>query len=171
MPRLRRRLLAAIAAAGVVAAVLSSPTIASAAGPNLAAGKAFSASSFTDVYPAGNAGDGNANTYWESANNAFPQWLQVDLGSAVSVNQAVLKLPPAAAWQTRTETLSVQGSTTGSGTFGTIVGSAGYAFNPASGNTVTINFTATTTRFLRLNFTGNTGWPAGQVSEFQVWNS
>ena len=49
-----------------------------------------------------------------SANNAFPQWLQVDLGSAVSVNQTVLKLPPAAAWQTRTQTLTVQGSTNGS---------------------------------------------------------
>ena len=26
-----------------------------------------------------NAVDGDANTYWESANNAFPQWVQVDL--------------------------------------------------------------------------------------------
>src|SRR3982750_2751254 len=109
MPRLRRRLLAAATAAGIVAAVLTSPTLASAAGPNLAAGKAFSASSFTDVYPAGNAGDGNANTYWESNNNAFPQWLQADLGSAVGVNQVVLELPPAAAWQTRTQTVTVQG--------------------------------------------------------------
>jgi hypothetical protein len=24
---------------------------------------------------------------------------------------------------------------------------------------------------VRLNFTANTGWPAGQVSEFQVWTS
>jgi hypothetical protein len=24
---------------------------------------------------------------------------------------------------------------------------------------------------VRLNVTANTGWPAGQVSEFQVWNS
>ena len=27
------------------------------------------------------ATDGDANTYWESANNAFPQWVQVDLGA------------------------------------------------------------------------------------------
>jgi hypothetical protein len=168
MSTIRRKVLAAVASAAVVLAVVHAPTAALAAGPNLAAGKTFSASSFTDVYPAGNAGDGNANTYWESQNNAFPQWLQVDLGAAVAVNQAVLKLPPATAWATRTETLSVQGSTTGS-TFSTIVNSAGYTFNPASGNTVTINFASTTTRFLRLNFTANTGWAAGQLSEFEVY--
>jgi hypothetical protein len=167
MSRIRRKVLAAVASAGVVLALVHAPA-ADAAGPNLAAGKTFSASSFTDVYPAGNAGDGNANTYWESQNNAFPQWLQVDLGAAVAVNQAVLKLPPATAWGTRTETLSVQGSTTGS-SYSTIVNSAGYTFNPASGNTVTIDFAATTTRFLRLNFTGNTGWPAGQLSELEVY--
>ena len=58
--------------------------------------------------------DGNANTYWESANNAFPQSLTVDLGQNRSVSRVVLKLPPAAAWQTRTQTLSVLGSTNGS---------------------------------------------------------
>jgi hypothetical protein len=169
MPRrLRRRLLAAAAAVGVVAAVLSAPTLASAAGPNLAAGKTFSASSYTDVYGAGNAGDGNANTYWESNNNAFPQWLQVDLGSAVPVNQVVLKLPPATAWATRTETLTVAGSSDGS-SFSTLKASAGYTFNPASGNAVTVDFTAATARFVRLTFTGNTGWPAGQLSELEVY--
>jgi hypothetical protein len=168
MPKLRRRLLSAAAAAGVVAAVLVAPVPASAAGPNLAAGKTFSASSVTDVYRAGNAGDGNANTYWESGNNAFPQWLQVDLGAATQVNQAVLKLPPAAAWATRTQTLTVQGSTDGA-SFGTLKASAGYTFNPASGNTVTIDFAAASARFVRLSFTGNTGWPAGQLSELEVY--
>jgi hypothetical protein len=163
-----KRLLAAAAATLTAAVVLQPPDAASAAGPNLAAGKPFSASSFTDVYPAGNAGDGNANTYWESANNAFPQWIQVDLGTAVSVNQTVLKLPPAAAWQTRTQTVTVQGSTNGS-TFDTLKASAGYAFNPSSGNTVTIDFTAASARYVRLSFTGNTGWPAGQLSELEVY--
>ncbi len=167
MSIIRRKVLAAVVSAGVVLALVHAPA-AEAAGPNLAAGKTFTSSSFNDVYPAGNAGDGNANTYWESQNNAFPQWLQVDLGSAVAVNQAVLKLPPATAWGARTETLSVQGSTTGS-SFSTIVNSAGYAFDPASGNTVTINFASTTTRYLRLNVTGNTGWAAGQLSEFEVY--
>ncbi|SEG74760.1 CARDB protein [Actinacidiphila yanglinensis] len=135
---------------------------------NLAKGRPTAESSHTDVYPSGNAVDGDANTYWESANNAFPQWLRVDLGSAVPVNQVVLKLPPATSWATRTETLAVQGSTDGS-TFSDIVASAGYTFNPAGGNTVTITFNSTTTRYVRLNVTGNTGWPAGQISEFEVY--
>ena len=133
MPRLKR-LLAAAAAAAVVTTALVAPSPAFAAGPNLAAGKTFSASSYTDVYPAGNAGDGNANTYWESNNNAFPQWVQVDLGTATQVNQVVLKLPPASAWATRTQTLSLQGSTDG-GSFSTLKASAGYVVISATGNT------------------------------------
>ncbi len=51
------------------------------------------------------------------------------------------------------------------------MGSAGYTFDPATGNTVTINLPATSTRYLRLNVTGNTGWPAAQLSEFQVFGA
>ncbi|GIF10006.1 glycosyl hydrolase [Actinoplanes teichomyceticus] len=151
----------------MVAALLHAPP-ALAAGPDLAAGKTFSASSHTDVYPAGNAGDGNANTYWESDNNAFPQWLQVDLGTATRIDQAVLKLPPAAAWGARTQTLSIQGSTDGS-SFSTLEASAGYTFDPATGNTVTADFGAASARFVRLTFTANTAWPAGQLAELQLY--
>jgi hypothetical protein len=159
-----RRILAVLLAAALFP--LAAP--AAAAGTNLAAGKTFTASSATDVYGAGNAGDGNASSYWESANNAFPQWLQVDLGASTAVDQVVLKLPPAAAWQTRTQTLAVQGSGTGS-SFTDLVASAAYTFNPASGNTVSIALPAGTTRYLRLAVTGNTGWPAGQISELEVY--
>jgi hypothetical protein len=134
---------------------------------NLAAGKPTSESSHVDVYASGNVTDGNQNTYWESANNAFPQWVQVDLGSAQSASRVVLQLP--AAWGARTETLSVDGSTNGT-TWTTAKASAGYAFAP-TGNTVTITFPATTQRYFRVTVTANTGWPAGQISEFQVWNS
>ena len=137
---------------------------------NLAQGQPASASGYTQTYVPGNAVDGNTSSYWESTDNAFPQWLQVDLGSAQSFSRIVLDLPPSSAWATRTQTLSVLGSSDGS-TFSTIVGPAGYTFNPATGNTVTITFPAASYRYVRLNFTANTGWPAGQVSEFQVWNS
>ncbi|WP_435128012.1 discoidin domain-containing protein [Actinacidiphila sp. bgisy144] len=135
---------------------------------NLAAGRPTAESGHNDVYPSGNAVDGDANTYWESTNNAFPQWLRVDLGSAVPVNKVVLKLPPATAWAARTQTLAVQGSTDGS-TFSDLAASAGYTFDPATGNTVTITFDTATARYVRLNVTGNTGWPAGQISEFEVY--
>ncbi len=152
------------------AAQLSEMTVRAAAAStaNLAQGRTTAESGHADVYPSGNAVDGDANTYWESTDNAFPQWLRVDLGSAVPVDQVVLKLPPDTSWATRTETLAVQGSTDGS-TFSDLVASAGYTFNPSSGNTVTINFNTATTRYVRLNITANTGWPAGQVSEFEVY--
>ncbi|WP_194924584.1 choice-of-anchor D domain-containing protein [Catenulispora pinisilvae] len=135
---------------------------------DLALNQPTSASGSTQNYAPANAVDGNTSTYWESADNAFPQWIQVDLGAAKSVSKIVLDLPPATAWATRTQTLSVLGSTDGS-TFSTVVGSANYTFNPSTGNTVTITFSSTSTRYLRLNFTANTGWPAGQLSEFQVF--
>src|ERR1700733_13671030 len=137
---------------------------------NLALNQLTSASGYTQTYVPGNATDGNTSTYWESTNSAFPQWLQVDLGAAKSFSRIVLDLPPSSSWSTRTQTLSVQGSTDGSG-FSTIVGSASYTFNPSTGNTVTITFPSASYRYVRLNFTANTGWPAGQVSEFQVWTS
>jgi hypothetical protein len=133
---------------------------------NLAAGRATSESSHTDVYPSSNVTDTNQGSYWESANNAFPQWVQVDLGSAQSASRIVLQLPPS--WGARTETLSVLGSTDGTN-FSTVKASAGYTFDPASNNTVTIPISATQ-RYFRLNITANSGWPAGQISGFQVWN-
>jgi hypothetical protein len=92
----------------------------------------------------------------------------VDLAASTSVSRIVITLPPSTSWATRMQTLSVLGSTDGT-TFTTVVASAGYTFNPATGNTVTITFAATGRRYLRLNFTANTGWPAGQASEFQVY--
>ncbi|MFK4241630.1 discoidin domain-containing protein [Micromonospora chokoriensis] len=130
----------------------------------------MTASSYNQNYVAGNANDGNASTYWESANNAFPQWIQADLGATVSVDRVVLKLPPASDWQTRTQTLSVLGSTNGS-SFTTLKSSAGYTFNPSSGNTATVSFTATSTRYVRVQVTGNTGWPAAQFSEVEVYGA
>ena len=138
--------------------------------PNLALNQPTSASGSTQSYTPANAVDGNTSSYWESTDNAFPQWIQVDLGSSKPVGRIVLDLPPSSAWATRTQTLSVLGSTDGAN-FSTIVGSAGYTFNPATGNTVTITFNAVSVRFVRLSFTGNTGWPAGQLSEFQVFAS
>ena len=137
---------------------------------NLALNQPTSSSGYTQTYAPANAVDGSTSSYWESTNNAFPQWLQVDLGSAKSVSRIVLDLPPSTSWGTRTQTLSVLDSTDGSA-FSTIVGSAGYTFNPSTGNTVTITFPSTSARYVRLNFTANTGWPAGQISEFQVWTS
>jgi hypothetical protein len=128
-------------------------------GGNLALHKSVSATGSQGGFPPGNAVDGNTNSYWESTNNAFPQSLTVDFGSTVSVSRLVLKLPPS--WGARTQTLSVDG----------VKAAATYTFDPASGNTATVTFPATAQRTLRLTFTGNTGWPAGQLAELEAYSS
>jgi hypothetical protein len=132
---------------------------------DLARGKSTSESSHTQVYGSGNITDGNPSSYWESANNAFPQWVQVDLGASVAVARVVLSLPPS--WEARTQTLAL--SDGGSGR--TLVGPATYRFDPASGNAVTVAFPAAQVRFVRATMTANTGWPAGQVASFEAYGS
>ncbi|MFG2352988.1 discoidin domain-containing protein [Streptomyces sp. NPDC048521] len=136
---------------------------------NLARGRPATATGSQDVYTPGKAVDGDANTYWESANNAFPQSWTVDLGSSYAVRRLVLKLPPSSAWGARTQTVTVLGSTDGSN-YSTVVGSQGYRFDPATGNTATVLLPGTTgLRYLRLTVSGNTGWPAGQLSEVEAY--
>ena len=138
---------------------------------DLALHRSTSDSGHTQTYVSGNAVDGDPNTYWESTDNAFPQWIQVDLGSVVLVKRLVLTLPPASAWGARTQTLSVSGGTA-TDSLGQLAASAGHTFDPATGNTATVTLpTASTVRYLRLTFTANTGWPAGQLSGLQVYGA
>ncbi|MGW2550605.1 discoidin domain-containing protein [Streptomyces sp. NPDC001635] len=138
---------------------------------NLAKGRPATATGSQDVYTPGKAVDGDANSYWESTNNAFPQSLTVDLGSAESVRRLVLKLPPSSAWGARTQTVAVLGSTDGS-SYSTVAGPQGYRFDPATGNTATVTLPAgTDLRYLRLTVTANTGWPAGQFSEVEAYST
>ncbi|ADI03804.1 mycodextranase [Streptomyces bingchenggensis BCW-1] len=136
---------------------------------NLLKGRPATATGSQDVYTPGKAVDGDANTYWESTNNAFPQSWTVDLGSRQAVRRVVLKLPPSSAWEARTQTLSVLGSADGS-SYSTVVGAQGYRFDPARGNAVTLNLPQNTDlRYLRLHVTANTGWSAAQFSEVEAY--
>ncbi|MFF9768079.1 discoidin domain-containing protein [Streptomyces sp. NPDC014636] len=138
-------------------------------GRNLAKGRPATATGSQDVYTPGKAVDGDANSYWESANNAFPQSLTVDLGQSYAVRRLVLKLPPSAAWGARTQTVTVLGSTDGSN-YSTVAGAQGYRFDPATGNTATVSLPSTAAlRYLRLSVSANTGWPAGQLSEVEAY--
>lgn len=138
---------------------------------NLAKGRPATATGSQDVYTPGKAVDGDANSYWESTNNAFPQSWTVDLGSSAAVRRLVLKLPPSAAWGARTQTVTVLGSADGSA-WSTVVGATGYRFDPATGNTATVTLpSGTNLRYLRLSVSANTGWPAGQFSEVEAYLS
>lgn len=133
---------------------------------DLAAGRTLRASSYTEVYTAANANDGNRASYWESRNNEFPQWIQADLGSSVRIDQVVLRLPDG--WGARTQTLKIQGS--GNGTdFTDLTASRAYQFSAAGGQSATISFDATTTRYVRVLVTANTGQPAAQLSELEIY--
>ncbi|MCF3129402.1 discoidin domain-containing protein [Streptomyces olivochromogenes] len=136
---------------------------------NLAKGRPATATGSQDVYTPGKAVDGDAYSYWESANNAFPQSWTVDLGSSYAVRRLVLKLPPLSAWGARTQTVTVLGSTDGS-TYTTVLGARDYRFDPATGNTATVTLPdGTDLRHLRLTVSANTGWPAGQFSEVEAY--
>jgi hypothetical protein len=135
---------------------------------DLAAGRPVAVSGTQPGYPGGNAVDGNPGSYWESTNHAFPQWIQVDLGTATPVGRVVLRLP--GSWERRTQTLTLTGSTDGS-SFGTLSAAADRVFDPGSGNQVTVTFPAAGVRYLRLTGTANTGWPAVQVSTLEAYAS
>jgi hypothetical protein len=170
-PRRLSRGLGAALTAGLLALSGPWPTIASAAGgPDIAAGDPAAASSSHGEYRAANITDGQQATYWQSAGSDLPQWVQTDLGGTHRVDEVVLRLP--ASWERRSQTLSVQGSADGTG-FTTLKASAAYSFDPGSGNTVTVSFPATQTRFVRIAITANTGWQAAQLSDVvidNIWN-
>ncbi|MCY0944212.1 galactose-binding domain-containing protein [Streptomyces antarcticus] len=133
---------------------------------NLALGKTLTASSNTQAYVAANANDGNTDSYWESVNNALPQWIQADLGSSVRVDRVVLRLPEG--WGARTQTLKIQGSANGSD-FTDLTAAKAYDFAPAGGNAVSVTFDAATTRYLRVLISLNSVQPGGQLSELEIY--
>ena len=137
---------------------------------NLALGKPITANCNTQTYVATNANDGNVNTYWEGASNSYPNTLTVDLQGTDTINKIVLKLNPNSIWTERTQALSVLTSTDDV-TYNTIVSASNYTFDPSSGNTVTISFEDTKARYVRLNFTANSGATGGQVGEFEVYGT
>ena len=141
---------------------------ASISGENMALYKAVSADANTQVYYAANSVDGNVNTYWEGASNAYPNILTVDLGEIFSIKTIRIRLNPNPIWGARIQTFSITGSLDGE-EYRTIVDLTDYDFDPMTANTVTIDFNAIDTRYVRLEFTANSGAPGGQVGEIEVY--
>ena len=134
-------------------------------GGNLALGKAIAENGHNQAYVPTNANDGNTATYWEGA--GFTSLLTVDLGSAQTVSSVKIKLNPT--WGARNQTIAVLGSTDNVNFTTTLKASTLYNFDPASSNVVTITFTGTSTRYVRLSITTNSGAIAGQVAEFEIY--
>jgi hypothetical protein len=145
-------------------------TVSASAGVNLAIGKTASANGSNDSasYGAANIIDGNTATYWEGVANAYPNSVTVNLGSTMPVGQIVVKLN--LTWGSRSQSIAVMGSTDNAN-WSPLAASASYAFHPGAGNAVAINFTAASVRYVRLSFTANSGAPAGQVAEMEIYSS
>ncbi|MFH9176512.1 discoidin domain-containing protein [Streptomyces albogriseolus] len=156
--------------AGLVAAGLSPGTAGAAAkavrGPDLALGRSVTATGSHPEHPAAHLTDGIQLTYREGPLGSFPQPVRIDLGGTVRVDEVVLKLP--AAWEARTQTLTVEGGTDGS-SFTALSASAARRFDPDRANTVTLTFPARDVRHLRIRLTANTGWNAAQLSAVEVY--
>ncbi|WP_204798909.1 discoidin domain-containing protein [Paenibacillus sacheonensis] len=112
--------------------------------------------------------DGDPFTYWESLGNRFPQSITVDLGRSQKVGRVVLKLPPMDAWESRDQSILIEGSDDGE-QFKAIIPKQTYTFDPAKENTVEIRLGGLSSRYVRLVIDGNTAWPAAQVSELEVY--
>ncbi|MFF3314699.1 discoidin domain-containing protein [Streptomyces sp. NPDC003035] len=161
----RSRSMSALIATSLLALGGPLMTAQAAGGPNIAVGDPAAASSALPEYGAAHITDGNQGTYWQSSGSNLPQWVQTDLGTSTRIDEVVLKLP--AGWESRHQTLAVQGSADGT-SFSTLKSSATYAFSPGAGNAVTVSFPAAQARFVRVDITANTGWPAAQLSELEV---
>ena len=144
--------------------------VAQAADTNVAQGKTITSSAYQQTYVATNANDGNRGTYWEGAPNTYPNTLTVNLGANHTISSVVVQLNPDSVWATRTQTITVLGHNTSTSAFSTLVSSATYTFNPATGNQVTIPVTATVSE-VRLQFSSNSGSTGAQVAELQVFGS
>ncbi|MFC9398624.1 discoidin domain-containing protein [Streptomyces sp. NPDC057027] len=136
-------------------------------GSNMAVGKAISASSTVHTFVAANANDNSTATYWEGAGGSYPNTLAVELGADADLDRLVLKLNPDTAWGARSQTIEVLGRAQDATGFTSLVAAKSYAFDPGSGNQVTIPLTARVAD-VQLRITANTGAPAGQIAEFQV---
>ncbi len=110
------------------------------------------------------ANDGNPNTYWES-DGEFPQWIEFTLDAPQTAQELLLALPPATAWETRTQqiTVLIAGA---DGELRPVVEAVDAVFDPEHGNTAIIALGGQVeVRVLRIEFYSNTAWPAGQLAE------
>ena len=136
-------------------------TPAPAVSPNLAWGKTFVASPTGGSVSALN--DGTADNYWYGS---MPASVTVDLTETHAVNKIKIKVP--SGWSDRSETIALLGSTDGS-QFTVIKAAQAYQFTAAGASTVSIDFPATSYRYIRLTVSTNSGSGEAQLGEVLVY--
>jgi len=141
-------------------------------GINLAENARFDANGFNDVYPPGNAKDGDTDgaSYWEGMANEYPNIFTATFEEVHSIHALKLLLCPKSIWGPRVQTFSVEISQDGEN-FVELLPSADYSFDPATGNELVLEFDETDVLALRLNFTGNTGATGAQMAELEIYSN
>lgn len=139
-------------------------------GENLVLGKEAKSNGHIGPYADRNAVDGDVLTYWEGAQDAYPNELTIDLGVTMSVGKVRILLNPDPIWAARTQGIEVQGSVDGE-TFQVLSAAAGRIFDPAGGgNQAVLDLGgAHEARYVRLVFSSNTEANAGQAAEVQIY--
>ena len=135
------------------------------AGVNLARDCPFTVSS--DKYQGQSPVDGDPTTYWRSSgvSGGKAETLTVDLERTLVVNRVDLRLWPR--WGNRTQTLEIQGSEDGS-VYIPLVAAQEYTFTEWD-NAVSIPFTSTSLRYIRVVGTANTGDSGIQIGELEAY--
>lgn len=138
-------------------------------GTNLALKKSVIDNGHNDVYLAKNITDGISQTYWEGKPGGYPNIITVDLGTTKGMTKIRVRLNPDVTWSKRVQNFSVLSSRDGKN-FSEITAAKDYDFDPKTGNMVVVIFEKIVeTQFVQLQFTGNTGAGAAQISEFEVY--
>ncbi|WP_407563635.1 discoidin domain-containing protein [Streptomyces sp. 184] len=131
---------------------------------NLAEGRPLKASSHIGEQSAGEAGDGDRDSFWQSRKSKRDQWLRTDLGASVGIDRVVLELPEGG--DARVQNLKLQGSTDGR-EFTDLTAARDVAFGASGGHSATLSFDTAVTRHVRVLFTGGSG--SARLGELEVY--
>lgn len=115
-----------------------------------------------------NAVDGDVETYWEGAQDKYPNEITIDLGSTKDVKMIRIRLNPKRIWSARTMNFSLLGGD-GEGNFSEILPASDYSFDPESnGNSIAVEISGEY-RYLRLIGNSNSEAKAFQIAELEVY--
>lgn len=127
---------------------------------DLAATKLVTASSSLATNPEANVTDADANTLWKAASSNVNEWTKVDLGTAQSTKGVAFKLEAPGSYGYKLET-SANGFSWVLKKVGTTAANAGWQ---------DVNYVTTSTRYVRLTFTGLPAGRSAAVGSLRVYN-
>ena len=139
-------------------------------GINIAPDGKVDASSFQETYVPRKAIDGKTKgiSYWEGAEDTYPNRLILTWKEQHSCHAIKVCLCPDAAWSERIQNFSVEISRDGE-SFEELLPEKEYVFSPDTGNEIVLEFPEEQVMGIQLVFTENTGASGAQVAEFEVY--